>query len=66
MNEGATIIELEEFLTWLTVERGRAESAVSGYRRDVANFLDWLDLSEEQLLTAQESGITAYVAHKTC
>ena len=63
MNERATTIELEEFLNWLTVERGRAASTVSGYRRDVANFLEWLDSSEEQLLTAQESDITAYVAH---
>ena len=30
MNESATIIELEEFLNWLTVERG--ESSVNGFR----------------------------------
>jgi integrase/recombinase XerD len=63
MNERARIIELEGFRIWLSAERGRATSTVSGYRRDVANFFDWLDSSEEQLLTPQESDITAYVAH---
>jgi len=63
MNKRATIIELEEFLNWLTVERGRAASTVSGYRRDVVNFLEWLGSTEEHLLTTKERDITAYVAH---
>ena len=64
MDERTGSPELEEFLRWLTVEKMRAQSTVSGYRRDVTNFLGWLDTTEERLTTtAKQRDITAYVAH---
>jgi integrase/recombinase XerD len=35
-------VEVEEFLTWLAVERGRAPSTLSAYRRDLRRYANWL------------------------
>ena len=63
MNMTGRIVELEDFLDWLTVERGRAPSTIAGYRRDLTRFLDWLSITGEQLTTVQQSDITGHVAH---
>jgi integrase/recombinase XerD len=38
----ATPIEVEEFLTWLAVERGRATNTLDAYRRDLRRYCAWL------------------------
>ena len=63
MGQVTRIVELEEFLTWLAVERGRVPSTIAAYRRDIVGFLDWLESVGERLLTAEQRDITAYVAH---
>ena len=35
--------EVDEFLTWLAVERGRAPGTVEAYRRDLRRYAAWLD-----------------------
>jgi len=35
-------LEAEEFLVWLTAERGRARNTVSAYRRDLLRYQRWL------------------------
>jgi integrase/recombinase XerD len=56
--------EAEDFLTWLTVERGRAASTVEAYRRDLVAYWAYLASigcpSITAVTTAQVSG---YVAH---
>jgi len=34
--------QLEEFLQWLTIEKGRSRATIEAYRRDVAAFAAWL------------------------
>jgi integrase/recombinase XerD len=34
--------EMESFLTWLAVERGRSHNTISSYRRDLATYSGWL------------------------
>jgi integrase/recombinase XerD len=36
-------VEVEEFLTWLAVERGRAPTTLAAYRRDLRGYAAWLD-----------------------
>ncbi|MFM7409847.1 MAG: site-specific integrase, partial [Actinomycetota bacterium] len=34
--------EIDEFLDWLVVERGRANNTIDAYRRDLAQYDAWL------------------------
>jgi integrase/recombinase XerD len=56
-------IEVEEFLTWLAVERGRAANTLRAYRRDLRSYNQWLVDQGAELDAADERRITAYVAH---
>jgi len=55
---------VEQFLTWLTVERGRASNTVMAYRRDLDRYLTWLHERNEDLLTANSSVVEKYVAQR--
>ena len=35
-------IEVEEFLSWMVAEKGRAPNTVAAYRRDLAAYCEWL------------------------
>jgi integrase/recombinase XerD len=56
-------LEVEEFLTWLRVERGRSANTVSAYRGDLRRYLGWLRERGRSLADVDESDVTAYVAH---
>ena len=54
--------EVEEFLLWLRVERGRSPATVSAYRRDLATFVAWL--SEDRnadVSTCTEDDLIAFL-----
>ena len=53
--------EAEEFLLWLTVERGRSTSTLSAYRRDLLQFTAWLDERDGTLLSVGEEDVVAYL-----
>ena len=63
MNEVSTsgLREIKDFLLWLRVERGRAESTVSAYERDLQNYLSWLEEQGERIGDVQESSIIVYL-----
>ena len=52
-------VEVEEFLTWLAIERGRAPSTLEAYRRDLRRYVDWLD--GRRLAEVTEADVTAFV-----
>jgi integrase/recombinase XerD len=52
-------VEVEEFLTWLAVERGRAPSTLSAYRRDLRRYATWL--GDRPLAEVDEAEVTAFV-----
>lgn len=54
-------LEVEEFLGWLRVERGRASSTLVAYRRDLADFLRWMHARDRVLLDISESDVIAYL-----
>ena len=55
--------EIEKFLTWLRVERGRATNTVDSYRRDLSRAAAWLATRRSSLSGASGSDLSAFVAH---
>ncbi len=55
-------IEAEEFLVWLTTERGRARNTVVAYRRDLLRYQVWLSRRGLTPLTVGHGELTEFVA----
>ncbi len=54
--------EVEEFLLWLRVERGRSPATVAAYRRDLTGFIGWLSEERRQtVLTCGEDDVVAFL-----
>jgi integrase/recombinase XerD len=56
-------LEAEEFLTWLTVERGRSRNTLAAYRRDLRAYTEWLDARGTALMAVHTLDIAAYITH---
>jgi integrase/recombinase XerD len=56
-------LEAEEYLTWLSAERGRSANTLAAYRRDLAGWCAWLGLAGRGLPAAVSADMEAYVAH---
>jgi integrase/recombinase XerD len=56
-------LEVEEFLTWLGVERGRSPNTLVAYRRDLQAYVSWLRGRHLDLDDVAEGDITDYVGH---
>jgi integrase/recombinase XerD len=56
-------LEVEEFLAWLSAERGRAVNTVSAYRRDLRAYHRWLTGNCLDVAGAEEADLTRYVQH---
>lgn len=54
--------EVEEFLTWLAVERGRAPSTLVAYRRDLERYARWLAGAGLTVDSVAEADLAALVA----
>ena len=56
-------LDVEEFLTWLAVERGRSPNTLAAYRRDLRAYHRWLLEQSFTLDDVREATVTSYVAH---
>ncbi len=54
-------IDVEDLLTWLTAERGRAANTISAYRRDLRGYIAWLSTRERSLAEVTEADLIDYV-----
>ncbi len=54
----------EDFLLWLSVERGRSAATLAAYRRDLRSFVDWLAEYGSDLDTADDKAILDYLHHR--
>jgi integrase/recombinase XerD len=54
-------LDAEEYLVWLTVERGRAANTVAAYRRDLNAYCAYLDAQKRPLHAVSETDIERYV-----
>ena len=55
-------IEVEEFLSWLLSERGRAANTLAAYRRDLTAYVTWL--ADRGLTLDTVTGTDLLVAHR--
>ena len=51
----------EDFLTWLVIEKGRAQNTLESYRRDLLRYQDHLDRRGVEVATATSDDIVAFV-----
>jgi integrase/recombinase XerD len=56
-------LEVEEWLSWLATEKGRAASTLEAYRRDARRWCAWLRPRGLALETVREPDVEAYVGH---
>jgi integrase/recombinase XerD len=54
-------LEVEEWLSWLATERGRAPGTLAAYRRDARRWWHWLAARDRALAEATEADVEAYV-----
>ena len=54
-------LEVEEFLTWLRVEKGRSPATLAAYRRDLAGWVRWLSARGVALTEATEVDVNDHV-----
>lgn len=52
---------IEQFLSWLAVERGRSSNTVEAYRRDLGHFADWLRANKVPLEAVVGDEVAEYV-----
>jgi integrase/recombinase XerD len=57
-------LEIEEFLSWLLSERGRAANTLAAYRRDLAAYADWLHRRGLTLDSVATADLHALVAER--
>jgi integrase/recombinase XerD len=55
-------LDVEEFLSYLAVERGRAANTLVAYRRDLTGYARWLDDQHVTLATVSTADLDRYVA----
>jgi integrase/recombinase XerD len=56
--------QAEDFLLWLSVERGRSTATLAAYRRDLRSFVDWLGEDGADLDGVGEEVIIDYLRHR--
>ncbi len=54
-------LEVEDHLTWLALERGRARSTVAAYRRDLRAWVEWLASRGTDVRDVTEDDLVAWV-----
>ena len=60
-DEEPTPIEVDEYLTWLALERGRARSTVEAYRRDLQAWTAHLRAAGTAVTEVTEDDLVAWV-----
>ncbi|MGD9798244.1 MAG: tyrosine recombinase, partial [Acidimicrobiia bacterium] len=62
-NGAALPLEVEEYLSWLVAERGRAANTVAAYRRDLTRYVGWLAGRGQGPAGAGSADLEDHVAH---
>jgi integrase/recombinase XerD len=55
-------LDVEEWLSWLATEKGRAPGTLAAYRRDARRWWRWLRAHGTDLVAAGEADVERYVA----
>ena len=59
--DGGLPLEVEEFLTWLRVEKGRSANTLAAYRSDLLRYVAWLDGRGRRLGEVTEGDVVEHV-----
>ncbi len=59
--EAGLPLDVEEYLTWLAVERGRSRNTLDAYRRDLRAYVRWLHPQGLTLAAVGEADVAAYI-----
>jgi integrase/recombinase XerD len=54
-------IEVEEFLSWMSSERGRSHNTVAAYRRDLTHYCEWMQQQGSSLHGVQRADLDDFV-----
>lgn len=54
-------LEVEEFLSWMVAEKGRAANTVAAYRRDLSAYCGWLDSRRTSVLEVEHAQLVEFV-----
>jgi integrase/recombinase XerD len=57
-------LEVEEFLSWMLAEKGRAPNTLAAYRRDLTAYCDWLDAHGSTPLDVDQQQLVAFVGER--
>ena len=57
-------IVVEEFLSWMVAEKGRARNTVAAYRRDLTAYCSWLDRHGWSVLDVDREQLVAFVGER--
>lgn len=57
-------IEVEEFLSWMVAEKGRAPNTIAAYRRDLTAYCDWLRRRGVTVLTVETAELVDFVGER--
>ncbi len=57
-------IEVEEFLSWMVAEKGRARNTVAAYRRDLSAYCTWLDEHGIGVLDVDREQLVEFVGER--
>jgi len=57
-------LEAEEFLVWLSSERGRSHNTILAYRRDLVAYQRWLDARQATMLSVSSQDLIDFVAER--
>ncbi len=64
MPAGELSLETEEFLVWMSSERGRSRNTLQAYRRDLQQYQAWLDARGLSPLTVRHDDLTRFIADR--
>lgn len=54
-------LDMEEFLVWMSAERGRSANTVAAYRADLLSFCQWLEKKKKSFSAINSDDLNAYV-----
>jgi integrase/recombinase XerD len=57
-------IEVEEFLSWMVAEKGRAPNTIAAYRRDLTGYCDWLVRRGVTVVDVESTQLVEFVGER--
>jgi integrase/recombinase XerD len=64
IGQGAMPLVVEEFLSWMLTERGRAANTLAAYRRDLERYCSWLQPQSLDLATVAMGDLDRFVGER--